>query len=276
MPTYAIGDIQGCYQELLDLLDRINFDERNDRLWFSGDLVNRGPDSLATLRLVRRLKAVTVTGNHECHLLAIAAGIGNQGKSDTLDEILGAADRDELLTWIRQFPFLHSDADSGYTMVHAGLPPQWDLQQAIAMSEEAGAIFKGDDFRHFLPNMYGNRPDIWDDRLTGWDRLRFIVNAFTRTRYCSEEGRLNFSDKGPPGSQPDRFHPWFRIPFRRTRNDPIIFGHWASVHHGNLRHFESDNVYPVDTGCVWGRELTALRLEDKRFFSVPSRQQVAG
>ncbi len=274
MPTYAIGDVQGCCEELCDLLNRINFDETKDKLWFTGDLVNRGPDSLATLRLVQKLNAVTVIGNHECHLLAIAAGIGRQGKGDTLDAVLDAADANDLLDWIRQFPFLHRDDESGYVMVHAGVPPQWDLQQAAALAGEAELVFRGDSFHDFLPHMYGNQPDIWQDSLTGRDRLRFIVNAFTRTRYCNNEGRLNFSDKGPPGSQVERYYPWFSIPTRKTRDVNIIFGHWASVRHGNLQHFAGDNVYPVDTGCVWGRELTAMRLEDKRCFSVPSRQQV--
>ncbi|MEX2354189.1 MAG: symmetrical bis(5'-nucleosyl)-tetraphosphatase, partial [Gammaproteobacteria bacterium] len=198
MPTYAIGDVQGCFHELEDLLDRINFDPKNDRLWFTGDLVNRGPDSLSTLRLAMKLNAVTVLGNHECHLLAIAAGTVRHGKKDTLKTVLAADDRNEILDWLQGLPLLHHDPDSGYTMIHAGLPPQWDLQEATERAGEVEAVLRTDTATEFLANMYGNQPDSWDEGLTGWDRLRYIINAFTRMRFCSKTGRMNFNDKGPP------------------------------------------------------------------------------
>jgi len=272
MPTYAIGDVQGCYQELLDLLDRINFDGHNDRLWFTGDLVNRGPDSLSTLRLAKRLGAVTVLGNHECHLLAIAAGICPHGKKDTLEAILQADDRVELLDWIQHQPLLHHDRESGYVMIHAGLPPQWDLQAAIERSREVEETLISNRANDFFAHMYGNQPDRWHDELTGWDRLRFITNAFTRMRFCNNDGRMNFRDKGPPGTESKSYLPWFKVSSRKSRDEKIIFGHWASLYSGNLAGFETDNVYPLDTGCVWGRSLTAMRLEDNTYFTVPSRQ----
>jgi bis(5'-nucleosyl)-tetraphosphatase (symmetrical) len=276
MATYAIGDVQGCYQELEDLLEKINFDSNNDQLWFTGDLVNRGPDSLATLRLAKNLNALTVLGNHECHMLAIAAGACPPGKKDTLQEILAADDSTELLAWVRQLPLLHHDPHMGFVMIHAGLPPQWDLQQATALANEVETILQSDEANDFYKNMYGNQPELWNNQLSGWDRLRFITNAFTRMRFCDNAGRMNFSDKGPPGTQAKTYKPWFRIKSRKTRDVKIIFGHWASLYYGNLKRFETDNVYPLDTGCVWGRTLTAMRLEDRTHFTVPSRQKPGG
>jgi bis(5'-nucleosyl)-tetraphosphatase (symmetrical) len=272
MPTYAIGDVQGCYRELQDLLNRVNFDEREDRLWFTGDLVNRGPDSLAVLRLIRSLNAVSVLGNHECHLLAIAAGVIGPGKKDRLDGILHAEDRDILLDWIRTWPLIHFDDPDGYIMLHAGVPPQWDLEQAARLSGEVRAVLASGNSSDFLEDMYGNQPDLWNDGLSGIERLRFIVNAFTRMRYCDIDGRLNFRDKGPPGSQSTGYYPWFELSSRRTIRSKIIFGHWASLLQGSPEDFEKYRVYPLDTGCVWGGKLTAMRLDDGSFHSVPSRQ----
>jgi len=276
MATYAIGDVQGCYQELNDLLDRINFDSKNDRLWFTGDLINRGPESLEVLRMVKALDAVTVMGNHEAHLLAIDAGAGKPGKNDTLDAILNAPDRNELIQWITHFPLLHHDTDYDLTMVHAGLTPLWDLDQAIACAAELESVLRDETLiNNFLMHMYGNQPHHWRDDLTGNGRLRFIINCFTRIRFCNESGHLDFDHKGPPGSQPQAYLPWFKLKNRKTRNNKIIFGHWASIDCGSVKAFDQDNVYPLDTGCVWGRKLTAMRLEDTNYFSVPSRQPLA-
>jgi bis(5'-nucleosyl)-tetraphosphatase (symmetrical) len=272
MPTYAIGDVQGCFQELLDLLDRINFDQANDRLWFTGDLVNRGPDSLATLRFVKNLNAITVLGNHDLHLLAISAGIDKHSRKDTLDEVLKAKDRGELLDWLRHLPLLHIDSQLDYIMVHAGLPPQWDLHKATTLTGEVEQVLRSKHYRKLLDHMYGNQPDHWDDGLTGMERLRFIINALTRSRYFNLDGVIDLAHKGPPGSQADGLYPWFSLDSRKTRNHKILFGHWASIHAGNLHDFGRFNVYPLDTGCVWGGRLTAMRLEDGEYFHVPSRQ----
>ena len=275
MATYAIGDLQGCYQELLALLDEINFDQGQDRLWFTGDLVNRGPESLQSLRFVKQLgpSAVTVLGNHDLHLLAIAAGHAKVRKKDTLNDILEAPDRDELLAWLRRQPLLINDDDLEFVLIHAGLPPQWSIQQASTYAKEAEEILRGDDYHLFLQQMYGNKPDQWSEDLTGFDRIRFIVNSLTRLRYCDDAGQMSFDEKGPPGEQAAPFKPWFTIENRKTVNDKIIFGHWSTVHLGNIDDFNSLNVYPIDTGCVWGDELLAFRLEDQTFFSVPSSQK---
>ncbi|MGY8813964.1 MAG: symmetrical bis(5'-nucleosyl)-tetraphosphatase, partial [Gammaproteobacteria bacterium] len=271
MSTYAIGDVQGCFQELQDLLDKINFDETNDQLWFTGDLINRGPDSLATLRFVKQLNAISVLGNHECHLLAIAAGFVQPGKKDTLTSILLADDRNELIQWISQLPLLHYEKESGFAMLHAGLPPQWDVHEAMALTAEVEGVLQSDKSDEFLENMYGNHPQQWNDELSGWDRLRVIVNLLTRMRYCNADGRMDF--KGKPGTQSKNFQPWFEFKYRKSIDNKIIFGHWASLHNGNPGDFKHLNVYPLDTGCVWGRKLTAMRLEDLCFFNVPSRQK---
>lgn len=259
MAVYAIGDVQGCLDELQRLLDRLRFDPAADRLWFAGDLVNRGSQSLETLRFIRALgeRAVSVLGNHDLHLLAISRYADRLKARDTLLPILAAPDRDPLLDWLRQRPLFHHDVTLGYSLVHAGLPPQWDLDQALACSREAEAVLRDDTHcRDFLAHMYGNQPDTWSAQLTGHDRLRFIVNACTRLRYCTPEGRLEFRHSGPPGSQPPGFLPWFEVPGRASRGLNILFGHWAS-----LGAAAGPGVHPLDTGCVWGRQLTALRLD---------------
>lgn len=259
MAVYAIGDVQGCLDELQRLLDRLRFDPAADRLWFAGDLVNRGPQSLETLRFIRALgeRAVSVLGNHDLHLLAISRYADRLKARDTLLPILEAPDRDALLDWLRQRPLFHHDATLGYSLVHAGLPPQWDLDQALACSREVEAVLR-DDTRcgDFLAHMYGNQPDTWSAQLTGHDRLRFIVNACTRLRYCTPEGRMEFRHSGPPGSQPPGFLPWFEVPGRASRGLNILFGHWASLDRAG-----GPGIHPLDTGCVWGRQLTALRLD---------------
>ncbi len=275
MSVYAIGDIQGCYQELLALLDKINFDEHNDHLWFVGDLVNRGPQSLEVLRFVKQLgdAAITVLGNHDLHLLAIATNPKHKRTKDTLDEILDAPDREDLLSWLQNLPLFHHDSELGFTLIHAGLPPQWDLDQASVLAQEVVLTLQEKELPGFLDHMYGNTPDRWSVDLKNWDRLRFIINCFTRLRYCNAEGNLALEEKGPPGSQPEPYQPWFAIPSRKTCNEKIIFGHWSTVQLGNIKDFSDYNVFPLDTGCLWGGALTALRLDDERWFSVPSLQK---
>jgi len=258
MAVYAIGDIQGCFDELQQLLQLLDFNEEQDRLWFCGDLVNRGPKSLETLRFVKGLgeRAVTVLGNHDLHLLAKAEGFGKELKQDTLDEILNAPDRDELMAWLRHQPLLHHDAELGYTMVHAGLPPQWDLATAQACARETEAALRGPDYHEFIRVMYGNQPDHWDDDLAGVDRLRFIVNVFSRLRYCYPDGRLELKAKGAPGSQKAGTVPWFAVPGRKTGHERIIFGHWSTLGIG-----EYNNTLSLDGGCLWGGQLAAVQLD---------------
>ena len=258
MPTYAIGDVQGCYDELQRLLDTLHFDPGTDTLWFTGDLVNRGPLSLATLRFVKGLgeHAVTVLGNHDLHLLAVAHGHLRYHRKDNFHDVLEAPDRDELLNWLRHQPMLHHDDQLGYTMIHAGLPPQWDLAKAQACARELENVLQGQDYIAFLGQMYGNEPDQWSEALTDWDRLRFITNCFTRLRYCDDKGRLELEEKGAPGSQPAPYRPWFTVPGRASAALKLVFGHWSTLGSCN-----ETNVYPLDTGCLWGGQLTALRLD---------------
>lgn len=261
MPAYAIGDLQGCLEPLKRLLDRINFDPSRDRLWFTGDIVNRGPASLESLRFVRSLgeRAVTVLGNHDLHLLSVAwTDDRSPRKRDTLDDILEAPDRQELLEWFRCRPLLHHDAELGFTMVHAGLPPQWDLAEARAAAAELESVLQGNHFVKFLRQMYGDKPARWDPKLKGTDRLRFIVNAFTRMRFLRQDGSLELKNKGSLNRAGKELIPWFAFPGRRSAGDRIVFGHWSTL--GDL---EQENAYGIDTGCVWGGRLTALRLDDR-------------
>lgn len=267
MATYAIGDIQGCYDEFISLLELINFSD-DDQLWLAGDLINRGPKSLQTLRHIHEIRHQTriVLGNHDLHLLAVSCNGEEPNRKDTLDDILYAEDRQPLLDWLRSQPLLHYDADLGYAMVHAGIPPIWTLQQALDYAAEVHTALTSDHYWDYFSGMYGNQPDIWNDELQGIARLRCITNYFTRMRFCTAEGRLDFNNKSatpPPG-----FAPWFSHPQRKAREIPIIFGHWASLE-GEA---EADHVFALDTGCVWGGSLTAMRLEDRRFFSVSSRR----
>ncbi len=257
MTTYAIGDLQGCYTALQQLLEKIHFDPEKDMLWFAGDLVNRGPESLQCLRFVKSLgdRAITVLGNHDLHLLAIAEehkSTNDQGLKDILD----ADDSEELLDWLRQQPLLHHDPVLGYTLVHAGIYPLWDLQQAQEHARELEAVLQSEQYRDFIFNMYGNEPDKWQDDLTGFDRLRFICNSFTRMRYCNEEGVLDFSNNGAPGTAPENMSPWFTLAARKTKSDRVVFGHWST-----LGLVKKENIFALDTGCVWGGKLTALALE---------------
>lgn len=258
MAVYAIGDVQGCFDELQQLLQVMDFDPQRDRLWFCGDLVNRGPKSLATLRFVKGLgeAAVAVLGNHDLHLLAKAEGCGKELKKDTLDAILNAPDRDELMTWLRHRPLLHYDAELGCIMVHAGLAPQWDLATAQRCARELEAKLRGPDYHEFVRVMYGNQPDRWSDDLQGIDRLRFITNVFTRLRYCYPDGRLELTAKGAPGTQQAATLPWFQVPGRNNAAHRIVFGHWSTLGVG-----EWNNALSLDGGCLWGGCLAAVQLD---------------
>ena len=257
MATYAVGDVQGCFDELRALLERIRFDATADRLWFVGDLINRGPKSLDVLRFVRALgdRAVCVLGNHDLHLLAVSEGNHKHFRHDTIAEILDAPDRDELLEWLRHRPLMHRDRDLGFSLLHAGLPPHWTVDQALARAREVEKTLQGPGFHAFCRDMYGNKPKRWHESLEGMDRLRFITNCFTRLRYCTPDGKLDLKDKGPPGSQKEGYQPWFAIPDRASAGEPILFGHWST-----LGYLHSDNVWALDTGCLWGGRLTALEI----------------
>ena len=263
MATYAIGDIQGCFEALQRLLEQIAFDASRDRLWFVGDLVNRGPDSLATLRFVVDLgdRAVTVLGNHDLHLLTVAAGFARLHRGDTLAEILDAPDRHELLHWLRTRKLMH--ADLGWALVHAGLLPQWDVARALELAREAEAALAGPNYVEVLRTMYGNQPDEWHDQLTGADRLRVIINAMTRIRLCTPAGKMEFRHKTAPRQLPAGYLPWYAVPGRASAGQPIVFGHWST-----LGLHASEDVVALDSGCLWGNALSALRLEDREIFQV--------
>jgi len=260
MATYAIGDIQGCCDEFEALLAQLRFDPARDRLWLTGDLVNRGPRSLDVLRRVKRLgtAAITVLGNHDLHLLAVALAPNERVKpQDTLEPILAAPDCDELLKWLRSQPLLHHDATLGYTMIHAGLPPQWDLAMAQSCAHELEQALR-DDARciELFTHMYGDRPTRWSEELRGFDRLRFITNCLTRLRFCRTDGTLELKFKGEIDSAPKGVMPWFRVPQRKSRELRIVCGHWSA-----LGYHDGDGVLSIDTGCVWGEKLCAIRLD---------------
>jgi bis(5'-nucleosyl)-tetraphosphatase (symmetrical) len=259
--TYAVGDVQGCYDPLRRLLDTAGFDPARDALWLVGDLVNRGPQSLEVLRYVKRLgeRAVVVLGNHDLSLLVVAAGVRPPHAEDTFGAVLRAPDRDELLDWLRRRDLMH--VAHGYAMVHAGLLPQWSIAQARALAAEVESALRGADYVEFLRAMYGNRPARWSDALAGYDRLRVIVNALTRLRLCTAEGEMEFSHKTGLDGAPAGYLPWYEVPGRASRGTPVLFGHWAAL--GLLLR---EDVLGLDSGCVWGRRLSALRLEDRRLF----------
>ena len=260
MAVYAIGDIQGCFDELQSLLQLIRFNSDCDRLWFAGDLVNRGPKSLDTLRFIRDLgsNAVSVLGNHDLHLLAIASGNCTRTGRDSLDAILEAPDREELLRWLRHRPLMHYDPSLNFALLHAGLPPQWTISAAATHAHEVEQVLRNDDeYRDFFHEMYGNKPKRWSDDLAGMDRLRFITNCFTRLRFCTPKGKLRLKEKGPPGSQKDpKALPWFDVPARASLGTRIVFGHWST-----LGYLARNNVWAIDTGCLWGGKLTLLRID---------------
>lgn len=267
MAIYAVGDVQGYLEPLRRLLEIIRFDPVDDQLWLAGDMVNRGPDSLEVLRYIRDLgdAAIAVLGNHELHLLAVAAGVREDKEGDTFGPILTAPDRDELLTWLRHLPFVHVDKSIKTLMVHAGVYCKWSRKKLLRFSRELEDILQSDRYIDFLENMRGKKPKQWKKSLTGWDRYRFIANACTRMRFCSNKGKLDFVYKGAPGSQPHKLSPWFRHPQRRCNKWRIVFGHWST-----LGYTREANVISLDSGCLWGKQLTAVQLdsEEERMWQI--------
>lgn len=270
MARWAIGDIQGCDEEFGALLTRIGFSADRDQLWLVGDLVNRGPRSLAVLRRVRSLgdAAVSVLGNHDLHLLAVALVGAKLRKSDTLTDILQAPDRNLLLEWLLQRPLAHYDRVHGDLLLHAGVVPQWTAQQTLALATEVQQSLRRDAVA-LLEQMYGNKPDTWSPDLQGVDRLRFTINVLTRLRFCTAQGEIDFKQKGKPDSAPRPWLPWFKAPERATRDVRIVFGHWSALGWHRER-----GILALDTGCVWGGALTAINLDDPEAspISVASRQ----
>ena len=267
MADDAIGDVQGCFDALQRLLCYIRFDESADRLWFVGDLVNRGAHSLAVLRFIKSLKQTPriTLGNHDLHLLNVLFGNNPcKNKDDTLDDVLSAPDAEELGHWLRKQPILYHDNELNTVMCHAGIAPVWNLAQASAYARELEDMLAADNFSDFLTHMYGNEPQRWTPTLTDLTRLRIICNYFTRMRFCDVQGNLNLSYKGTVEQAPVDLYPWFAVPNRIEIEPDIVFGHWAALK-GKCPH---PKIYALDTGCVWGRRLTALRLQDKRYFSV--------
>lgn len=263
MATYAIGDIQGCFQALQLLLQKIEFDRSRDRLWLVGDLVNRGPDSLAVLRWAKELgdAAVVVLGNHDLHLLAVAYGFVKAHRKDTLDAVLTAPDKDELFTWLRHQRLFHAEDD--HAMMHAGLLPQWSVKKAGALAREVEAELHGKHYLEFFEHMYGNEPKAWSKELHGMSRLRLITNAMTRLRCCTPQGEMEFGHKGPPDVCPPGYLPWYEAPNRKSSKATLIFGHWSAL---GLE--VRSNLIALDTGCLWGGHLSAVRLEDRQIFQV--------
>lgn len=267
MAIYAIGDVQGCFAELQALLMEIRFNPNEDTLWFTGDLVNRGPQSLEVLRFIKNLgpQHTTVLGNHDIHLLAAFYGVREMQRNDTLATILAAPDCKELIDWLRTRPLFHSDETLGYVMAHAGLAPMWTISEAKKLAQEVEQALQTTSPAEAIRLMFGNQPDHWSVNLQGAERLRCIINYFTRMRFChKEDGRLELNYKGTIVDKPADLIPWFDVTPRVNANTKIIFGHWAALN-GQA---DVPNVYPLDTGCVWGNELTAMRLEDEKRFSV--------
>jgi bis(5'-nucleosyl)-tetraphosphatase (symmetrical) len=246
------------------LLDAIDFRPSRDRLWFVGDLVNRGPDSAHCLRFVKGLgdAAVTVLGNHDLHLLCVAEGAEKRRKRDTIEDVLEAPDRDELLDWIRHRPLMH--VADGHVLVHAGLLPEWTVAKAQALAAEVERSLQGSRYRDLLEEMYGDEPDHWSEKLRGTDRLRVVINAMTRLRVCDGEGAMVLGFKGEPGEASGEWTPWFDVPGRKSADHPVVCGHWSA-----LGVVVRPDLISLDSGCVWGRSLTAVRLEDRRVFEVP-------
>lgn len=263
MATYAIGDVQGCVQALHRLLEKIRFHPSNDRLWFVGDLVNRGPQSLEVLRLIKQLgaSAITVLGNHDVHLLAVWAKVTTLSLKDTLQSVLSAPDADELLTWLRFRPLIH--VEDGYCLIHAGLLPSWSIPHVLGLAREVETALQGDQFRRLLPAIYFRKDIVPSPHLRLEERLGLTTNVLTRLRVCTKDGIPEFSFKGHPKDTPRGFMPWFRVPNRATQHDTIIFGHWSA-----LGVINEQGVFAIDGGCVWGRELVAFRLEDQQLFRV--------
>lgn len=266
MAVYAVGDVQGCQEALAAVLAQVGFDRAHDRLWLVGDLINRGPDSLGVLRFVRDLgaSATVVLGNHEMHLLAVAEGVRQLKRTDTLGPVLQAKDAAELVGWLRQQPLLHADPDLGFCMVHAGIPPQWDLPTAVALAREAQAWLLAAGASALVSEQLPEPLELTPE-LNRAERARVIVSYFTRMRVCTPSGRLDLTFKGPPEQAPAGYLPWFAHPERKTRDARVVFGHWAALDGRTT----GPNVFALDTGCVWGRSLTLMRLDDGRRYSSP-------
>ena len=264
MATYAIGDVQGCMDELEALLGVCAFDARRDRLWFVGDLVNRGPASLEVLRFVKSLGegATVVLGNHDLHLLCVAEGFAKTRPDDTLEAVLGASDRDVLLEWLRTRQLMHVHAD--FVLVHAGLLPHWTVVRALELAREVETALRGPGYRDLLAHLYGSEPEEWSDALEGADRIRVIVNAMTRMRFCTDGGKMEFRAKGDLEAAPPGYRAWFDVPHRQSVNATVVCGHWSAL---GLR--IENELIALDTGCIWGGALSAVRLEDRRVFQVP-------
>lgn len=276
MAVWAIGDIQGCHDELVRLIDKLRFDPAADRLWFCGDLVNRGGQSLAVLRTVKAFgdRATVVLGNHDLSLLAIAERKReDQARvNPELREVLFAPDRDELIGWMRAQKLVHVDRGLGWMLVHAGLFPRWTTQQAEELAREIEDRLHGEGYRRLLKQMFGNKPDLWTPKLRGIDRWRAGINVLTRMRYLDVRGRIAFSDKGAPGTQRPGLYPWFEVPGHVRRDLRIVCGHWST-----LGRFAGLGVHAIDTGCVWGGWLTALRLdvEEPEYVTIKSERKPA-
>ena len=262
MATYAIGDIQGCLTPLRKLLDRIRFDPSADRLWFVGDLVNRGPRSLEVLRFVKGLECVVVLGNHDLHLLAVHCGVAQLRKQDTLQPVLQAPDAEELVDWLRRRPLLHREGE--YVLVHAGILPQWSVEQAVGLAGEVEAALRSEQYHTLLPFIYRSEETRWSDTVPSPARLGLITNVLTRMRTCSRDGRIDLSFKGPPEQAPAGLSPWFHLPPFHQRTETIIFGHWSA-----LGACIREGVIALDGGCIWGNELACLRLEDGNLYTIP-------
>ncbi|MEO5693673.1 MAG: symmetrical bis(5'-nucleosyl)-tetraphosphatase [Usitatibacter sp.] len=263
MATYAVGDLQGCFEPLERLLEAAKFDPAKDRVWFVGDLVNRGPDSLRCLRFVKSLgaAAITVLGNHDLHLICIAEGVERRRKRDTMEDVLAAPDRDEIIHWLRQQPLMH--VEGNFALVHAGLMPEWSVPYARALAKEVETLLSGPDYRQLLARMYGDEPTAWSESLTGMDRLRVIINSMTRLRVLDRGGSMILKFKTDPGDATEGMTPWFDMPARQSADHTIVCGHWSAL---GVR--IRPDLLSLDSGCVWGRSLTGARLEDRAVFEV--------
>ena len=280
MALYAIGDVQGCFDELQELLTHIKFNSDRDQLWFCGDIVNRGPKSLKTLRFIRSLEdnAITVLGNHDLHLLATAYEHKKPGRKDTLDKILQAKDSPELLDWLRHQPLVFHDEEKDVTLLHAGTHPDWTITKTLKLAKEVEQILQSDQHINFYKAMYGDKPTTWNDSLSGWPRYRFITNILTRLRYCDKFGRPALNAKSAPGSQAKHLMPWYEVPDRKTKDDTLIFGHWSTLPHAGRK--AVNNTYAIDSGCLWGGYLTAMKVGKKKVkytrISCPAAQKPTG
>lgn len=270
MSTYVIGDIQGCFDELQSLLAKFAYDQTKDELWFVGDLINRGTKNLETLDFVMsQERAIAVLGNHDLHFLSVATGCHSGTSKDTFNDLLKSKNLSQIVDWLRRRPLIHHDQSSGFTLVHAGIPPIWNLDTCLLRAREVESILRGEHYQSFLKKMHGNHPDEWDDDLTGFARLRMITNYFTRMRFCTPQGRLDLTHKGL--ERPNGFSPWFELERAAGKQAAgkqmrVLFGHWAALQ----GHSHDDCALALDTGCVWGRHLTAFRLEDEQYFTTPS------